>query len=86
MHGDHLRTSTNRTRATLVGGEFSYHCAMVSRENKNNAYSKFGVGSYLLLNTIFHWLYSDVLPIVFCAKFIVIFVLSVVLLANPEAR
>ena len=42
------------------------------------------VGSYLLLNTIFHWMYSVVLPIVFCAKACVIFVCSVVLLANRE--
>ena len=42
------------------------------------------VGSYLLLNTIFYRLYSVVLPIVFCAKSIVIFVRSIVLLANPE--
>ena len=44
------------------------------------------VGSYLLLNTIFHWLYSVVLSIFFCAKSIVIFVRSIVLLANLEAR
>ena len=44
-----------------------------------------GIGSYLLLNTIFHWLYSVVLPIVFFARSIVIFVRSIVLLANPEA-
>ena len=44
----------------------------------------FWVGSYLLLNTIFHWLYSVVLPIVFCAKSIVIFVRSIVPLASPE--
>ena len=43
------------------------------------------VGSYLLLNTIFHWLYCVVLSIVFCDKSI-IFVRSIVLLANPEAR
>ena len=40
------------------------------------------VGSYLLLNTIFHWVYSVVLSIVFCTKSIVTFVR----LANPEAR
>ena len=45
-----------------------------------------GVGSYLLLNTIIHWLYSVVLPIVFSAKYILIFVRSTVLLANPEAH
>ena len=44
------------------------------------------VGSYLLLNTIFHWLYGVVLPIVFCGKSIVTLVRSIVLLANPEAR
>ena len=38
-----------------------------------------GVGSYLLLNTVFHWLYSVVVPIVFCADSIVIFVRSIVL-------
>ena len=37
------------------------------------------VGSYLLLNTIIHLLYNVLLPIVFCAK-------CIVLLANPEAR
>ena len=43
-------------------------------------------GSYLLLlSTIFHWLYSVALPIVFCAKSIVIFVRCIVLLVNPEA-
>ena len=47
---------------------------------------KNGVGSYLLLSTLFHRLYSVVLPTVFCAKSIVIFVRSIVLLANPEAR
>ena len=44
------------------------------------------VGAYLLLNTVFDWPYTVVLPIVFCAKSIVIFVRSIVLLANPEAR
>ena len=44
------------------------------------------VGSYLLLNTRFHWPKSVVLPIVFCAKSIVIFIHSSVLLVNPEAR
>ena len=44
------------------------------------------VGSYLLLNHTFRWLYSVVLPIVFCAKSIVIFVRFIDLLANPEAR
>ena len=39
-----------------------------------------------MLNTIFHGLYSVVRLIVFCAKSIVIFVRSVVLLANPEAH
>ena len=39
---------------------------------------KFRVGSYLLLNTGFHWLYSVLLPIVSSAKSIVIFVRSVV--------
>ena len=39
-----------------------------------------------LLNDIFHWLYSVVLPIVFCGKFIAIFVRSIVRLAIPEAR
>ena len=48
--------------------------------------SQFWVGSYLLLNTIFHWLYSGVLPMVFCAISIVTFVRAIVLLANPEAR
>ena len=44
------------------------------------------VGSYLLLKTIFHWLYSVVLRIVFYANCIVISVRSIVLLAKPEAR
>ena len=39
-----------------------------------------------MLNTIFHWLYGVVLPIVFCVKSIVIFVCSIVLLASPEAH
>ena len=39
-----------------------------------------------MLNTIFHWRYSVVLPIIFCAKSIVIFVRSIVLFSNPEAR
>ena len=47
---------------------------------------KCGVGSYLLLNIIFHWLYSIDHPVVFIAKSIVIFVRSIVLLANHEAR
>ena len=59
---------------------------MVLRETGNNAYARFWVASYLLLNTIFHWLCSVVLPIVFCAKSIVTFFRPIVLLANPEAR
>ena len=47
--------------------------------NKHLQVTRKGVGSYLLLNTIFHWLYSVVLPIVFCAKSIVIFVPFIVL-------
>ena len=45
-----------------------------------------GVGSYLLLNTIFHLLYSVVLPIVLRAKSIVFFVRSIAILGNHEAR
>ena len=45
-----------------------------------------GVGSYLLLNTIFQWPHSVVLPIVFCGKSTSLFVCSILLLANPEAR
>ena len=45
------------------------------------SYLIFSVGSYLLLNTIFHWLCSVVHPIVSCA----IVVHSIVLLTNPEA-
>ena len=50
------------------------------------SYRRKRVGSYLLLDTIFHCLYSVVLPIVICAKSIVIFVRSIVLLPNPEPR
>ena len=53
---------------------------------KRGLVGNFWVGSYLLLNTLFHWLYSVVPPIVFCSKSIVIFVRSIDLLANPEAH
>ena len=50
------------------------------------SYRRKRVGSYLLLNTISHWLKSVVLPIVICAKSIAIFVRSIFLLPNPEPR
>ena len=45
-----------------------------------------GVGSYLLLNTIFHCPFRVVHPIVFCDKSIVIFVRFTVIKVNPETR